>query len=98
MRCDGCKGLVRIVSLHKIGCCDKCGNKRVKALDTINSSELNKLKEWGLTVFASAFEDLETANLKDLTEAIQHKRQREYDNLVNPDIYPDDDWWGGENV
>ena len=56
LRCDSCHILVKRATLHKLGTCPKCGNKRVRDVTIVNSEERDQLKEWGFLEFAAQFE------------------------------------------
>lgn len=56
LRCDSCNKLVRRVTLHKLGCCNLCGNKRIRALDVFNADEKAQMIEWGFQDFVNEYE------------------------------------------
>ena len=60
-RCCGCQKLVKRTTLHKLGICSNCGNRRVSALTVLNTGEKKKLIEWGFEDFAIQFEPVEGA-------------------------------------
>ena len=58
-RCDSCQRLLRLETIHKTGCCSKCGNKRVRNVTVLNEEEIQQLKDWGLESFAAEFKGVE---------------------------------------
>ena len=56
LRCDSCQKLVSVKSIHQIGVCKGCGNKRFRAITTIDDIELKELKDMGYESFASTFD------------------------------------------
>lgn len=58
LRCDSCNVLVRRKTIHKIGCCDKCGNKRFKDLATFDETERDQMIVWGLDAFVEEFQEV----------------------------------------
>lgn len=56
LRCDACQKLLKRSSLHKLGKCRHCGNKRVRNVDVFNEEEYEQMKEWGLDEFLKEFE------------------------------------------
>ena len=56
LRCDSCQALVRRATLHKLGCCDGCGNKRVRNVDVFNLKEKEQMEKWGFEDFLKNFE------------------------------------------
>lgn len=40
LRCKDCQGLVVFAAISKMGCCDKCGNKRFTEITTLNDQEM----------------------------------------------------------
>jgi len=58
LRCDSCQKLVRVDSLHRLGCCDGCGNKRVRALLVFSEEEKDQIEAWGYRDFLKAFEEV----------------------------------------
>lgn len=55
-RCDSCNRLVLLKMIHKIGCCNHCGNKRMKDISVFDDSEAAQMKQWGLDDFLKEFE------------------------------------------
>jgi len=55
LRCDSCQALVRRTTLHKLGSCDKCGNKRMRNLTVFNEDEKAQMEEWGFQSFVSEY-------------------------------------------
>ena len=43
-------------TLHKVGACSKCGNKRMRNLTVMNEIENAQIKEWGFVDFANEYE------------------------------------------
>lgn len=58
-RCCSCNKLVKTTTLHKIGMCSKCGNRRVASVTVLNTGERNKIVDWGYDDFAELFEAVE---------------------------------------
>ena len=56
LRCDSCQCLVKRKSLHKLGACPECGNKRVRNLTVFNEKERDQLVEWGFQDFVNEYE------------------------------------------
>ena len=56
LRCDSCQALVKRLTLHKIGSCDKCGNKRVRNLTVFNEVEKAEMEKWGYHDFVKQYE------------------------------------------
>ena len=56
LRCDSCQALVRRSTLHKLGSCNKCGNRRVRNLSVFNEKEEQQIKDWGFVEFLKEFE------------------------------------------
>lgn len=61
LRCDSCRVLVRVTSLHKLGCCDKCGNKRMRNVTLFNDAERATMEAWGETEFLAQFSEVANA-------------------------------------
>ncbi len=59
LRCDSCSALVRRTTLHKLGSCDKCGNKRIRAVDVFSEDEAVQIKDWGFDDFLSEFQEID---------------------------------------
>jgi DNA-directed RNA polymerase subunit RPC12/RpoP len=55
-RCDSCQKIITLDILHKIGCCNHCGNKRVRNVTVFDENEMNQMKSWGLDEFLAGFE------------------------------------------
>lgn len=55
-RCDSCQGIVRLDTLHTIGCCDACGNKRMRNVTVLSPDEHEKVHNWGFTDFLAKFQ------------------------------------------
>jgi len=45
VRCCDCQKMLFRATLQKVGCCKKCGSRRVKAVLTLNDKEIDILKE-----------------------------------------------------
>ena len=58
-RCHSCQKLVKLETLHKLGVCPHCGNKRVIDLKIFNEDEAAQIKEWGYEDFLKEFEGVE---------------------------------------
>ena len=61
LRCDSCQTLVRRVTLHKLGSCPKCGNKRVRNVTIFNEDEKIQMIKWGFDEFVDEFEAVDDA-------------------------------------
>lgn len=44
MRCKDCQGLVTFAAIAKLGCCDKCGNKRFIEITLLDDQEMADIK------------------------------------------------------
>jgi hypothetical protein len=44
MRCKDCQGLVTFTAIKKLGCCDKCGNKRFTEITLLQQQEMDDIK------------------------------------------------------
>ena len=56
LRCDSCQALVKRSTLHKIGSCPKCGNKRMRNLTVFNEEEKAQMELWGFAEFTAEYE------------------------------------------
>jgi rRNA maturation endonuclease Nob1 len=56
LRCDSCSELVKVETLHKLGVCPKCGNKRIRNLTVFNDEERDQMIAWGYGDFLAEFE------------------------------------------
>ena len=56
LRCDSCTKLVKRTTLHKLGACGKCGNKRIRNLNNMTGKEQKKIEKWGYSEFLKKFE------------------------------------------
>lgn len=56
LRCDSCQKLVKRTTLHKLGCCPDCGNKRVRNLTVFNHTEKAQMEKWGFQDFVDEYE------------------------------------------
>jgi DNA-directed RNA polymerase subunit RPC12/RpoP len=59
LRCDSCQELVKLKSIHKLGVCKHCGNKRFKSVLILSTEERNKLDSWGEHEFLKEFQAVE---------------------------------------
>jgi len=59
LRCDSCQKLVRRITLHKLGCCNHCGNKRMRNLTIFNDEEKAKMEAWGFEDFVNEYEPVD---------------------------------------
>lgn len=57
LRCDSCQALIKLETIHKLGSCDKCGNKRVRNVNVFNDEERKQIEAWGFTEFLKEFEE-----------------------------------------
>jgi len=55
LRCDSCQGLARLETLHALGCCPGCGNKRMRNVLVLNEDERAQVKAWGIDDFLTLF-------------------------------------------
>ena len=64
VRCLSCGQLLFMETVKQLGCCHKCGNKRVTNVRTLNDAELEKLKAKGVSsVWLDEFEEVVNANI-----------------------------------
>lgn len=56
LRCDSCQTLLQLETLHKLGSCSKCGNRRMRNVTVFNETEKAQMEEWGLHEFLKEFE------------------------------------------
>jgi len=56
LRCDSCQTLLKRETLHKIGSCSKCGNKRMRNLTVFDEDERDQMLDWGFDEFVSEYE------------------------------------------
>lgn len=61
LRCDSCQSLMHIDTLHKLGTCSKCGNKRMRNVTIFNDEERVQMIAWGLDDFVAQFEEVSNA-------------------------------------
>jgi len=61
LRCDSCNVLVRRTTIHKIGSCDKCGNKRFKDVTVFDEIEQAQMIEWGFQDFVNEYAEVSDA-------------------------------------
>ncbi len=59
LRCDSCNELVKRTTLHKLGNCGKCGNKRVRNLTVFNDEEKAQMEAWGFHDFVNEYEAID---------------------------------------
>ena len=62
LRCDSCQALQKLESIHRLGVCSKCGNKRFRSLTVLSEQERNQLTRWGKIEFVKLFEPVEEAD------------------------------------
>lgn len=55
LRCDSCQAIVQRAVLHRLGCCDKCGNRRMRNVTVFDEVEKAQLEEWGFVEFVAEF-------------------------------------------
>jgi NAD-dependent SIR2 family protein deacetylase len=59
LRCDSCHILIRVSTIHKIGSCPDCGNRRMRNLLVLkNEQEMQQIKDWGFHDLAAKFEEV----------------------------------------
>lgn len=58
LRCDSCQKLMRIETLHKLGTCSNCGNKRMRNVTIFNDDERAQMIAWGHEDFVAQFEEV----------------------------------------
>jgi hypothetical protein len=51
LRCKDCQALVTFETITKMGCCDKCGNKRMIEITILSEKEMDDIKS-GVINFA----------------------------------------------
>ena len=61
LRCDSCQKIIKRESLHKLGGCPKCGNRRVRNLTVFNDEEKAEMESWGFHDFVSQYEAVSDA-------------------------------------
>ena len=44
LRCKDCQALVTFAVMQKMGCCDKCGNKRFTEITLLNEAEMGDIR------------------------------------------------------
>lgn len=57
-RCDSCQKLMQLETLHKVGSCSNCGNRRIRNVTVFNDNEREQMKAWGLDSFLAQFEEV----------------------------------------
>jgi len=57
LRCDSCQTIVRLETLHKLGNCNKCGNKRMRNVLVLDPDEREQVEKWGFDEFLALFEE-----------------------------------------
>jgi hypothetical protein len=58
VRCDSCSQIVLVETLKKLGMC-KCGNRKVRALQTLTGEEKAQAIAWGVDPdFLALFEEV----------------------------------------
>lgn len=45
LRCKDCQGLVTFEVIGKMGCCDKCGNKRFNEITMLTGEEMASIQD-----------------------------------------------------
>ncbi len=55
LRCDSCNKLIKRKTLHTIGACSHCGNKRIRNVTLFNGEEKAQMEEWGFHDFVNEF-------------------------------------------
>ena len=64
LRCMTCGQLVLRVTLHKEGCCPRCGHRRVQQVMQLEVKEMEELREAKISEeFLILFEEVENAGL-----------------------------------
>jgi predicted RNA-binding Zn-ribbon protein involved in translation (DUF1610 family) len=61
LRCDSCQAIVKLDTLHQLGVCPKCGNKRIRSVTILSVEERRKVADWGYEEFLTEFEPKEVA-------------------------------------
>jgi len=59
LRCDSCNKIVTRKSLHKVGACKFCGNKRVKNVTVFNEVERDAMIVMGFQKFVDEFAEVD---------------------------------------
>ena len=60
VRGDSCQELLLRTTIHKIGSCSKCGNRRIKNVQVLQTVEMKQCKDWGIDPgFLDLFEKIE---------------------------------------
>jgi len=59
LRCDSCHILVRRTTLHKLGSCDSCGNRRMRNVTIFNEDEKAQMEGWGFADFVAEFVEVD---------------------------------------
>jgi hypothetical protein len=60
-------------TIHELGCCSKCGNKRIKNVRILQIDEMARLKEWNVDPeFIALFEQVENPQEFDVDSDISH--------------------------
>lgn len=55
IRCDSCQALIRRTTVHGLGACDQCGNRRMRNLTVFNEDEKKQMEAWGFHEFVAEF-------------------------------------------
>lgn len=55
VRCDSCQALVKRTTIHSLGACHECGNRRMRNLTVFNEEEKKQMEEWGYGEFVNEF-------------------------------------------
>ncbi len=66
LRCKDCQGLVLFTAIQKLGCCDKCGNKRFTEITLMTETEMEAITKGeidfpGREQFLAEFKGVESA-------------------------------------
>jgi len=60
VRCDSCQAVLLCESLSRLGCCGKCGNRRIRNIQVLQPAEMAQCREWGVDPkFLALFEEVE---------------------------------------
>ncbi len=55
LRCDSCQKIIKRKTLHTIGACPACGNKRIRNVTVFNEDEKAQMEKWGFHDFVNDF-------------------------------------------
>jgi len=60
LRCDSCTKIVKTETLRNLGRCPKCGNRRVRNVQTLTPEEIKQAQDWDIDPeFFALFEEVE---------------------------------------